>query len=186
VKAGDLVRPKEPAVTLLHIVTVSEDNPILRRRAPRVGRVDDSIRRLMDDMMETMIAAPGVGLAAPQVDVSLRVITIRVDNQLLQLANPELLKMEGEQIGYEGCLSIPGMVGEVARYEKVVCRALNRHGKEVRIKGNGLLARAIQHEIDHLDGILFTDRLTDPSTLRRVEEMTAEEVHRVEGEVVPV
>ena len=173
-------------MTLLHIVTVSEDNPVLRRRAPKVGRVDDSVRRLMDDMMETMIAAPGVGLAAPQVDVSLRVITIRVDNQLFHLANPELVRWEGEQTGYEGCLSIPGMVGEVTRHEKVVCRAFNRHGKQVRIKGSGLLARAIQHEIDHLDGILFTDRLTDPSTLRRVEEMDPDEVQRVEGEVVPV
>ncbi len=173
-------------MTLLHIVTVSEDNAVLRRRAPRVGKVDDSIRRLMDDMMETMIAAPGVGLAAPQVDVSLRVITIRVDNQLLHLANPEIVKQDGEQTGYEGCLSVPGMVGEVTRAEKLVCRAINRHGKQVRIKGSGLLARAIQHEIDHLDGILFTDRLTDPSTLRRIDELTDAEVHEVEGEVVPV
>ncbi|HAW11362.1 MAG: peptide deformylase [Candidatus Dormibacteria bacterium] len=173
-------------MTLLHIVTVAEDNPVLRRKAPRVGRVDDSIRRLMDDMMETMVAAPGVGLAAPQVDVSLRVITLKVDNQLFHLANPEIIRAEGEQIAYEGCLSIPGMVGEVARAEKVVCKALNRHGKQVRIKGNGLLARAIQHEIDHLDGILFTDRLTDPSTLRRVDELGDEEGAKVEGEAVTV
>ncbi|HXZ99380.1 MAG TPA: peptide deformylase [Candidatus Binatia bacterium] len=173
-------------MTLLHIVTVSEDNPVLRRRAPRVGKVDDSVRKLMDDMMETMIAAPGVGLAAPQVDVSLRVITIKVDNQLFHLANPEIIKQEGEQVGYEGCLSIPGMVGEVKRSEKVVCKAINRHGKPVRVKGSGLLARAIQHEIDHLDGILFTDRLTDPSTLRRVDQLTEVEVQQVEGEVVTV
>jgi len=173
-------------MSLLHIVTVGEDNPVLRRKAPKVGKVDDSVRRLMDDMMETMVAAPGVGLAAPQVDVSLRVITVKVDNQLLHLANPEIIKAEGEQVGYEGCLSVPGMVGEVARAEKVVCKALNRHGKQVRIKGAGLLARAIQHEIDHLDGILFTDRLTDPSTLRRVEDLKDEEVEVVEGEVVAV
>jgi peptide deformylase len=172
-------------VSLLHIVTVDEDNPVLRRKAPRVGRVDDSVRRLMDDMMETMVAAPGVGLAAPQVDVALRVITIKVDNQLFHLANPEIIKQDGEQTGYEGCLSIPGMVGEVTRAEKVVCKALNRSGKQVRIKGSGLLARAILHEIDHLDGILFTDRLTDPATLRRVEELTDTEVQAVEGEVVP-
>jgi len=173
-------------MSLLKIVTVADDNPVLRRKAPKVGRVDDSIRRLMDDMMETMVAAPGVGLAAPQVDVSIRVITIKVDNQLLHLANPEIVKAEGEQTGYEGCLSIPGMVGEVTRSDKVVCKALNRHGKAVRIKGAGLLARAIQHEIDHLDGILFTDRLTDPSTLRRVEEMGDEEIMNVEGEAVTV
>ena len=172
-------------MTLLHIVTVGEDNPVLRRRAPRVGRVDDSVRRLMDDMMETMIAAPGVGLAAPQVVVSLRGITIKVDKSLYHLANPEIVKHVGEQTGYEGCLSVPGMVGEVTRFESVVCRAVNRHGRTVKIKGSGLLARAIQHEIDHLDGILFTDRLTDPSTLRRVEEMSDTEVHMVEGEVVP-
>ncbi len=172
-------------MTHLHIVTVDEGNPVLRRKAPRVARVDNSIRRLMDDMMETMVAAPGVGLAAPQVDVSLRVITLKVDNQLYHLANPEIIKQQGEQTGYEGCLSIPGMVGEVTRAEKVVCKALSRSGKQVRIKGSGLLARAILHEIDHLDGILFTDRLTDPSTLRRVEEMTDVEVQAVEGEVVP-
>lgn len=173
-------------MSILRIVTVGEDSPVLRRRAPRVGKVDDSIRRLMDDMMETMIAAPGVGLAAPQVDVSLRVITIRVDNQLFHLANPEIIRADGEQIGYEGCLSIPGMVGEVARADNVTCRALNRHGKQVKIKGSGLLSRAIQHEIDHLDGILFTDRLTEASTLRRIDELTDVEVHQVEGEVVPV
>src|ERR1039457_5425602 len=152
-------------MSLLRIVTVADDNPVLRRRASKVGKVDDSVRRLMDDMMETMVAAPGVGLAAPQVDVSIRVITIKVDNQLLHLANPEIIKADGEQIGYEGCLSIPGMVGEVAR-----------GGKAVGIKGSGRLARAIQHEIDHLDGILFTARLTGPSTLRRVEEMGDEEI----------
>jgi peptide deformylase len=174
-------------VTLLHIVTVAENNPVLRRKAPKVSRVDDSIRRLMDDMFETMVAAPGVGLAGPQVDVSLRVVTIKVDNQLFHLANPEIIKAEGEQTGYEGCLSIPGMVGEVTRAERVVCKALNRHGKQVRIKGTGLLARAIQHEIDHLDGILISDRLTDPSTWRRVEDLDdEEEVAAVEGETVTV
>ncbi len=169
-------------MSLLHIVTVAENNPILRRRAPKVSRVDNSIRCLLDDMMETMIAAPGVGLAGPQVDVSLRVATIKVDNQVFHLANLEIIRSEGEQIGYEGCLSIPGMRGEVARAEKVVCKALNRHGKQVRIKGTGLLARALQHEIDHLDGILIPDRLTDPSTWRRVEETAYEEVSNVEGE----
>ena len=174
-------------MTLLHIVTVAENNPVLRRKAPKVSRVDDSIRRLMDDMFETMVAAPGVGLAGPQVDVSLRVVTIKVDNQLFHLANPEIIKAEGEQTGYEGCLSIPGMVGEVTRAERVVCKALNRHGKQVRIKGTGLLARAIQHEIDHLDGILISDRLTDPSTWRRVEDLDdEEEVAAVEGETVTV
>jgi peptide deformylase len=110
---------------------------------------------------------------------------MKVDNHLFQLANPEMVKAEGEQIGYEGCLSVPGMVGEVARAERVIAKGLNRHGKLVRIKGNGLLARCIQHEIDHLDGILFTDRLTHASTLRRVAELTDDEVEMVGGEVVP-
>ncbi|MGD0833403.1 MAG: peptide deformylase [Candidatus Dormibacteria bacterium] len=164
---------------------VINDHPMLRRKAPRVAVVDDSVRRLMDDMTETMLGAPGVGLAATQVNVALRVIVMKVDNQLFQLANPEMVKAEGEQIGYEGCLSVPGMVGEVARFDRVIAKGLNRHGKLVRIKGNGLLARCIQHEIDHLDGILFTDRLTHGSTLRRVNELTEEEVELVGGEVVP-
>ncbi len=153
-------------MAILKIIT--QENPRLRMRAARVPSVDDSIRRLMDDMVETMVAAPGVGLAAVQVDVLLRVIVLKVDNQVYQLANPELVRAEGEQVGYEGCLSIPGMIGEVARAERVVARAINRHGKPVRIKGSGLLARAIQHEIDHLDGILLTDRLTSIDTLRPV------------------
>lgn len=170
-------------MAILEIVT--NDHPMLRRKAPRAGAVDDSVRRLMDDMTETMLAAPGVGLAATQVNVALRIIVMKVDNHLFQLANPEMVKAEGEQIGYEGCLSVPGMVGEVARAERVIAKGLNRHGKLVRIKGNGLLARCIQHEIDHLDGILFTDRLTHASTLRRVAELTDDEVEMVGGEVVP-
>ena len=153
-------------MALLQIIT--RDNPRLRLKAKRVPKVDDSVRRLMDDMVETMLDAPGVGLAANQVDVQLRVIVMKVDNQLYTLANPEVVRSSGEQIGYEGCLSVPGYIGEVARSEKVTIKALNRNGKEVRIKGEGLLARAIQHEIDHLDGVLFIDRLTSIDTLHPV------------------
>jgi peptide deformylase len=167
-------------VALLEIIT--RDNPRLRLKARRVPKVDDSVRRLMDDMVDTMLDAPGVGLAATQVDVQLRVIVMKVDNQLYSLANPEVVRSSGEQIGYEGCLSVPGYIGEVARAEKVTIKALNRNGKEVRIKGEGLLARAIQHEIDHLDGILFIDRLTDLDTLRPVAEGSEEEA--TEGETV--
>ena len=116
-----------------------------------------------------MVAAPGVGLAAPQVGVGLRVAVIKTDQNLHILVNPEMVKAEGEQIGMEGCLSVPGYVGEVKRALRVVARGLNRNGRMVRVKGDGLLARAIQHEIDHLDGILFTDRLTSLGTLRKVE-----------------
>src|SRR2546421_2528191 len=139
----------------------------------------------MDDMVETMLAAPGVGLAATQVCVPLRVIVMKVDNQLYTLANPEVVRASGEQVGYEGCLSVPGYIGEVARAEKVVARGLNRNGKQVRIKGEGLLARAVQHEIDHLDGILFIDRLTSLDTLREVDLGSEEEEAEV-AEVVAV
>ena len=154
-------------MAILEILT--KENPRLRVKANRVPRVDDAVRRLMDDMVETMLDAPGVGLAATQVGVSLRVIVMKVDNQLFTLANPEIVRSSGEQVGYEGCLSVPGYIGEVARAEKAVMRALNRNGKEVRIKGEGLLARAMQHEIDHLDGVLFIDRLTSLDTLKEVE-----------------
>jgi len=154
-------------VAVLPILT--QEAPILRQRAKRVPRVDDSIRKLIDDMVDTMVAAPGVGLAAPQVGVGLRVAVIKTDQNLHTLVNPEMVKAEGEQIGMEGCLSVPGYVGEVKRALRVVARGLNRNGRPVRVKGDGLLARAIQHEIDHLDGILFTDRLTSLGTLRKVE-----------------
>jgi peptide deformylase len=155
-------------VPTLPIVVTADRNEVLTTKATRVPRVDDGIRRLMDDMVETMFAANGVGLAAPQVNVPLRVIVLRVDNQIYQLANPDMVRCEGEQTGLEGCLSVPGFVGEVTRCLRVVAKGVNRHGKEVRIKGDGLLARAIQHEIDHLDGILFTSKVTE-GTLREVE-----------------
>jgi len=151
------------------------DQPILREKTKRVGRVDDSIRRLLDDLTETMIAAPGAGLAAPQIGVGLRVCVVKGDdNQIYQMVNPELVKGGGTQVGYEGCLSYPGWVGEVPRYDTVVVKGLNRKGKQVRIKSEGFTARAFQHEIDHLDGILFTDRLTSLDTLVRVEDLIDE------------
>jgi peptide deformylase len=159
---------------------LTQEHPILRQKARKVTKVDASIVRLLDDLAETMYAAPGAGLAAPQIGVSLRVCVVKGDeNQHYGLVNPVIIKAEGSQIGYEGCLSIPGWVGEVERYETVVVKGLNRRGKEVRIKASGFTARAFQHEIDHLDGILFTDRLTSLSTLRRVEEVEAEEERSV-------
>jgi len=138
------------------------DHPTLREKAKRVPKVDASIIRLIDDLAETMLAAPGAGLAAPQVGVPLRVFVVKgEENQVIGLVNPELVKGEGVQVGYEGCLSYPGWVGEVARYEEVVIKGRNRHGKEVRIKSSGFTARAYQHELDHLDGILFIEDLED-------------------------
>ncbi len=151
------------------------DHPVLREKARKVPRVDGSIIRLLDDLAETMYAAPGAGLAANQIGVPLRVCVVKgEENQHWGLVNPVLVKGEGSQIGYEGCLSFPGWVGEVERYETVVVKGLNRRGKEIRVKSTGFTARAFQHELDHLDGILFTDRLTNLRTLRRAEELEAE------------
>ena len=152
------------------------DQPVLREKAKKVSRVDTSIQRLIDDLAETMLAAPGAGLAAPQIGVPLRVCVVKGDeNQIWALVNPEIVKHDGVQVGFEGCLSYPGWVGEVARYETVVVKGRNRRGKEVRIKSSGFTARAFQHELDHLDGILFIDRLTNLDTLRRVEDLEADE-----------
>ena len=172
-------------MAVLPIVLSTDEDPVLTTKATRVPRLDETVRKLMDDMVETMIDAHGAGLAAPQVGVPQRVIVLRVDNQVYQLANPEMVRCEGEQTGLEGCLSVPGLIGEVTRCERVVAKGLNRHGKEIRVKGDGLLARAIQHEIDHLDGILFTTRVNE-GTLRpwdpvNDEALAAEEL---EGELL--
>ncbi len=152
------------------------EHPVLHQRSRKVARVDTSIQRLLDDLTETMLDAPGAGLAANQIGVPLRVCVVKGDeNQIWGLVNPAIVKTAGTQVGYEGCLSKPGWVGEVERHESVVVKGLNRHGKEVRIKSTGFTARAFQHELDHLDGILFTDRLTSLDTLRRIEELQAEE-----------
>ena len=145
-------------------------------------RVDTSIQRLLDDLAETMLDAPGAGLAANQIGVALRVCVVKGDeNQIWGLVNPVIVKATGSQVGDEGCLSKPGWVGQVERHEAVVVKALNRHGKEVRIKSTGFTARAFQHELDHLDGVLFTDRLTSLDTLRRVEDLVGEEHEEAEA-----
>jgi peptide deformylase len=162
------------------------DHPALRQKAKKVARVDTSIVRLLDDLAETMYAAPGAGLAANQIGVPLRVCVVKGDdNQHYALVNPVLVKGDGSQVGYEGCLSMPGWVGEVERFETVTVKALNRKGKEIRIKSSGFTARAFQHELDHLDGVLFTDRLTGLDTMRRVEELEEDdEVSKDELEAV--
>jgi peptide deformylase len=155
---------------------LSFEHPVLREKAKKVARVDTSIQRLIDDLTQTMLAAPGAGLAANQIGVPLRVCVVKGDdNQIWGLVNPEIVKGDGVQVGYEGCLSYPGWVGEVARHETVVVKGRNRRGKEVRIKSTGFTARAFQHELDHLDGVLFIDRLTNLDTLRRVEELLDDE-----------
>jgi peptide deformylase len=161
------------------------EHPVLREKARKVPKVDASIVRLLDDLAETMYAAPGAGLAANQIGVALRVCVVKGDeNQHWGLVNPVLVKGEGSQVGYEGCLSYPGWVGEVERYETVVVKGLNRRGKEIRVKSSGFTARAFQHELDHLDGILFTNRLTSLGTLRRQEEFEAEAEAEAEPEAI--
>ena len=131
---------------------LTADEPILRERAKRVSTFDASLHRLLDDMLETMRDAPGVGLAANQIGVPLQVAIIEVDDRITELVNPQIVKSSGEQVDWEGCLSIPGYVAEVARQEKVTVKARDRHGKEFRVKGDELFSRALQHEIDHLNG----------------------------------
>ncbi|MEG6585994.1 peptide deformylase [Dendrosporobacter sp. 1207_IL3150] len=131
---------------------------VLKEQCSAVARIDRKIKQLLDDMAETMYDADGVGLAAPQVGVSLKIIVIDVGNGIIELINPIIVEKEGEEKGTEGCLSIPGIYGEVERSSKVVVEGLNRNGKKERIIGTGLLARALQHEMDHLDGVLFIDR----------------------------
>ena len=143
------------------------DHPVLRRKARKIVKITAEHRKLIEDMIETMRDAPGVGLAAPQVGVSERLVVIEygddedenVPKKLYVLVNPEIVQASEEKVeGIEACLSVPQLVGEVDRHEKLVVKALNRHGKPVKIKVEGWMARIFQHEIDHLDGILFTDR----------------------------
>lgn len=132
--------------------------PVLKEVAQPVAKVDRKIRKLLDDMAETMYDADGVGLAAPQVGESIRIIVVDVGEGLVELINPVIAESEGAETATEGCLSIPGVYGDVERCTRVVVEGLDRSGKKVRIAGEGMLARALQHEYDHLQGILFIDR----------------------------
>lgn len=134
-------------------------SPVLRERSAEVATLDDATRALIDDMFETMDAAQGVGLAANQVGVARRVAVIDAEGQRFAMVNPVLVEVSGRATGEEGCLSIPDIYGEVTRPERVVLEAIGRDGRPFRLEAQGLTARAIQHEIDHLDGILFLDHL---------------------------
>ncbi len=131
---------------------------VLKEKAQPVDYIDKKLKKLLDDMGETMYHADGVGLAAPQVGVSLRVIVLDVGDGLIEIVNPVIVEKEGTEKGTEGCLSVPGVFGEVERAAKVTVEGLNRFGKKVKVSGEGLLARALQHEIDHLDGVLFIEK----------------------------
>lgn len=166
-------------MALLEIV--KEPAEVLRKKAKPVSKVNATIKKLLDDMAETMYDAPGVGLAAPQVGVSKRVIVIDPHDEttgLLALVNPEIISSAGWIQGVEGCLSIPGYQGDVYRFAQIRVVALDRNGHKVWIDAEGYLARIFQHEIDHLDGVLYTDKCEN---LHEVKPGTEEEN---EGEVV--
>jgi len=145
-------------------------DPVLRRKAKPVTHFDASLQTLIDDMVETMRVAPGVGLAAPQVGISERVIVVEyplddskedAPKKLFTMINPEIKEISSEtELGVEGCLSVPGLQGEVERSLAITIRGLNRHGQPMRVKAKGWLARIFQHEIDHINGVVFTDRAT--------------------------
>src|SRR3981081_4928425 len=151
-------------------------NPVLRQKAKKVSQTDGPVQKLIDEMIETMKGAPGVGLAAPQVGVPLRLAVIDVDDKITVIVNPEIVKRSGEVELDEGCLSVPGFWGRLNRAERVSVKAQDRHGKQLRIRdAEGLFAQALQHEIDHLDGYLYVDRMETLDKLQRSEPMRKHE-----------
>lgn len=168
-----------------------DDDPVLRRKANKIKQFDASLKKLAADMFETMRAANGIGLAGNQVGVLLRIIVVELTpdpeedepgSKAIRMAicNPEIVDSSGTQVGPEGCLSLPGWVGDVPRFARVTVRGQSLDGKPLKIKADGLFARALQHEVDHLEGILFTDRVEDISTLRKLSPREAADA----GEVV--
>ena len=142
---------------------------MLRRKSSRIRSVTPGIRRMIDDMFATMDDHQAVGLAANQIGRPWRLVVVGVDGDRLALVNPEIVESSGSEVADEGCLSLPNWYGPVKRALTIRVRALDAQGKALRHEATGLLARAIQHEIDHLDGVIFTDRLTDPDALRFVD-----------------
>ncbi|MBQ4897356.1 MULTISPECIES: peptide deformylase [Paenibacillus] len=140
-------------------IIVMEPDEVLHQVAKEVKKITPNVQKLLTDMADTMYEAEGVGLAAPQIGILKRVIVVDVgdDNGLIELINPEIVSKDGEQFGPEGCLSIPGYRGDVRRAQTVTVKGLDRNGNEVTYTGSDLLARAFQHEIDHLNGVLYTD-----------------------------
>ncbi len=145
------------------IVKLGEDD-VLRKHARRVDKFDKRLATLLDDMADTLYEADGAGLAAPQVGILKRAVVIDVGEGLIELVNPEILSSEGEQMCIEGCLSVPGRRGRVLRPEKVLVHAQDRKGKHIELEGEGFLANAICHELDHLDGVLYVDKMIEDVT----------------------
>jgi peptide deformylase len=176
---------------------VLSDNPLIREKSRHVRHVNSDMRRLIDDMVETMQTSNGIGLAAIQIGETQRVIVVQLPEdeenpesaKLYAIVNPKLARTSREmEDGLEGCLSIPGWVGEVSRHSAVTVKGLDPQGQRVRIKARGMLARVFQHEIDHCDGILFIDHIEDPEKIWAVsegEEEAAEAAQKVPGEGTP-
>ena len=145
------------------IVKLGEDE-VLRKRSRKVEKFDKRLEQLLDDMADTMYEADGAGLAAPQVGILKRCVVIDVGEGLIELINPEILSAEGTQMCIEGCLSVPGRRGRVERPEKVIVHAQDRKGRHIELEGDGFLANAICHELDHLDGIIYVDKMLEDVT----------------------
>ncbi len=158
----------------------TSDDEILRKKCRPVTKISDRTLELLDDMADTMYSQNGVGLAAPQVGILRRVAVIDVGEGIIELINPEIVECDGEQTGYEGCLSVPGYMGVVTRPNHVKVKATNRNGEEFFVEGEELLARALCHEIEHLDGLLYTDKVE--GELHTVEEIQGEQDETEEGE----
>ncbi len=145
-------------------------DPALRQKAKRVSTIDGSIRQLIDDMVETMQQAQGVGLAAPQVGVYLRVVVLQMPGEeVITIINPQVVKRSGEREVSEGCLSVPGYLGEIKRSVSITVKGQDRQGKAIRIKATDLMAQALEHELDHLNGVLYIDHLESQDRLHKVE-----------------
>ena len=147
----------------------------LRKKSHPVTKIDRRTVGLLKDMAETMYAADGCGLAAPQVGILRRMVVIDVGDGLIELINPEIIESEGEEIGVEGCLSVPGRRGTVKRPTKVVVRALDKKGREIELTAEGFLARAVCHELDHLDGVVYVDKMIEDVTDQYNREYNQEE-----------
>jgi len=143
--------------------------PVLRQKAKKVANIDGSIQKLIDDMIDTMRAVHGVGLAAPQIGMSLRIAVIEIpEGQVITLINPKIIKRQGERVVEEGCLSVPGYYGEIKRSKVVKVKAQDRRGKEIRLEGEELLAQVLEHETDHLNGIVYVDHIESQDKLWKV------------------
>lgn len=173
-------------MALLEIIR--EGDPRLRQKVTKIRHAEESLKTISDNMHETMDAAPGVGLAGPQVGVMRRIIVVHLPEDYLEegspdlrltLLNPEIVKGHGDELGEEGCLSIPGWVGQVRRMTSITVKATDLNNRSVRIKAEDFLARVLQHEIDHLDGILFIDRMEESEELRPSDEDVEEEEEAV-------